>query len=334
MLLLMTQKLEGLVKKNIYNQQIINRKLQYASRAYESILFYEFFCNVNFHHTIEIEVTEGNITLAGIIAIQKVKTSVPSATFSPSNPFTASHTLQPIMSMEPTVEPIEIQPTTSDDFDSENNIIEFNKDGYTDGAKQVITISIPDEIILITSKIPTITLKTDGFKQDKDQYLPPKLEHAIITIPSPEYNNNSYEDGELGVHANSNDPIIQISSETVPLKLFNDDIRTVTVPASTQASQSMKLLDDSDMNFRKVELSKGNLSLHFAEEVKGTTFSDGIFFPSSQMKAQCNNTSSPIFITFEDIMLATKSNAASIIYYKTKSNAATRNELNSQSCCQ
>lgn len=169
----------------------------------------------------------------------------------------------PTSSPKPTNEPIQNETDLTIDSTSytlASESIQFTKDGYREEGKNYSGNNNKNDILLVNAQSTSLTASTTNEQPNNDLYLSPKTKNAQITIP----NANDYGQGEIGIHANSNNPTINLPKSKVPLKLFNNENSEINLKLNSEATDSISLnklvIDNGVIKFN---VPNGASGLHF-----------------------------------------------------------------------
>lgn len=113
----------------------------------------------------------------------------------------------------------------------------------------------------------TVSASTTIDEPESDIYISPKSKNTNIQIPQ-----TSFGDGEIGIHANSNNPTITLSNSIVPLKIFNDQKSDVTFNVNANS-----------IGLKKAIITKGELNLNVPNSVSGVSFEKVTVYQNGQI---------------------------------------------------
>lgn len=278
---------DGMGEANVYfngnlvkviNSDDINlqdrKAMKFSSRSYMQILYVTpIFTNPP---NITLEVISGEFRLTGfIVGSFNDSSSVhngPMPTVTPTEyPQQTPYPTPTISPVQPTLPPI--KPTEKPDFingptvDDSNAVtsdeIIFTKDGFKYGGNEIITTSIDKDIVLIKDDSDKITLMTEtANKPSQDKYISVTHPNTTITIGTPE--NGNYGNGQIGIHPNSQNPIIQIPTTSVPLNIYTDSENTVSI----EPTGMKEAYEIPSITIGKITSTNGSLKVTVPENTK------------------------------------------------------------------
>lgn len=186
----------------------------------------------------------------------------------------------------PTNEPsFENSPTIDDSYVVKNNNIELVDDGYIDNDQFVSTKDNNHDILLIKSDFQEIMLSTTSNQQNSNLFISPQVQNAIITIST----SNEYR--KLGVHANKNNPIINLQQPKIPLNIFNNDESEIKLNFIQDVSSAdLKLLETTTVSLEKLIISNGKISINIINETNKIEFNQIDVYLKSSYKSLRNQT--------------------------------------------
>lgn len=184
---------------------------------------------------------------------------------------------EPVKPEEPTKEITPIPTNTNPSFDDlliddnsynfTDNIIEFDKEGFSTSNSYFDTANNNKNLILIKSlNSNNIIINTTADKPTKKHFISPQVENTKITISSINGNSNDFGLGELGVHANSNLENVDLPIETVPLNIFNDEISKV------KFNIHQKISNDNDIALNQLIMKNGSIEFQVPEKIEAVKF--------------------------------------------------------------
>ena len=172
--------------------------------------------------------------------------------------------------------PVKYAPIIDDSFSSSGSTILFTEKGYNDNDKFISTENNKKDILLIQSEKSHINIATSqSGKPNSALFVSPKEKNAIITISSPTDGSDNYGTGEFGVHANSNNPTINLPQTKVPLNIFSNQESTIDIKL-TNNNDKIRLLESSStqIQLKKLTISGGELQMKVSKETTGISFEE------------------------------------------------------------
>ncbi|OHT10460.1 hypothetical protein TRFO_20277 [Tritrichomonas foetus] len=172
----------------------------------------------------------------------------------------------------------------------------FLKDGIKFG-KEIISVTDSQADIQIVKLLQQkITVSTSTDKPEKGIFLSPSAKNTEIAIESQK---EGFGQGEIGVHANSNNPSIIAPGTEVPLNIFNDGRSNVSLKIANYKSS---ILEENDkLNINKLISSHGDLSLLTDESIHTFSFKESHIYKSSKIDTR------GIQLSFKKLILEAKS---------------------------
>lgn len=247
------------------------KAMQYSSRSYMQILYVTSLFNDP--PEIRIDVVSGEFRLTGFIVGSldddssslhngpmptqtptafPQQTSTPAPTHVPGEPTPLPPTEEPVIDYLPSVD--------SSNKVSSDEII-FTDDGFKYGGNKIDTTAINKDIILISNSANKITLKTETLNApSQDKYVSLMKPNTVITIQEPE--SGSFGNSELGIHPNSQDPKIQISTAKVPLNIYSDSENSISFEPAGKSTLS------TSISIGKITSTKGHLEMNAPEYIQ------------------------------------------------------------------
>lgn len=182
----------------------------------------------------------------------------------------------------PTLHPTPIVPTQGPTVDSTSfsltsEAVEFTKDGYVDGGKTYSASQNKNDIVLVNSPSTSISASTTSDHPTKELFISPKSKNTVITVESPKGGATDYGSGEIGIHANSNNPTISIPQSKVPLKLFNNEDSEITF--------NLKGNSDTSISLNNMVMNNGAVKINLPNGVNRINFEKVDAYQSSTINS-------------------------------------------------
>lgn len=159
-------------------------------------------------------------------------------------------------------------------YNLKTDSVVFTKDGYSGDGNTFSGNENDNQILFINTNSASLSASTTNDRPNNEFYLSPKAKNAKITITGTDFGN-----GEIGVHANSNNPSIILPQSKVPLKLYNDENSQVNLNVNGQPENSISLskllVNNGGVKFN---MPSGVSSLNFDKvDVYNTGYIQSIF---------------------------------------------------------
>lgn len=223
-------------------------------------------------YTIEANPSDGNTdVISSSDSLDETTSSYTIETISPSE---VHHTVVP------TKENTLPTPSVDDSYQSSSSEIIFTEDGFTDKEGNENKVSNnEDDILLIKSDQKELTLITSN--SDKSNlFISPQSEDSVITIKMQE--GQSEFKGEIGLHANSKNPQINLPKSSAPLNLFNNEDSKISF-TTDQAAESVPI------SLQKLTISDGSIHIDVPAGTNGVEFKEVETFSNGKIETYQNN---------------------------------------------
>lgn len=179
--------------------------------------------------------------------------------------------------------PVEIPlpvPSIDDSYQSSSSEIIFTENGFKDkeGNENAVT-NEEDDILLIKSDQNELTV-ISGNSNKGNLFISPQNENSVITIKKQEGQTDFH--GEIGLHANSKNPTVNLPQSSAPLNLFNNENSKISF-VSDQITNSVPI------SLQKLTISDGTIHIDVPEGSTGVEFKEVETFMKSKIETYHNN---------------------------------------------